>query len=139
MTAFDTYATLMNKKLVVPSQKTSYIAVDRDHFASILAPHVERIHVDEDWYLEQAPDVRRAVERGEFRDAADHYVKVGYFEHRMPYLIEVDEAWYLQSYPDVGKAVQAGVFASGQAHFVELGYREGRFPYAGFKLKGRGE
>jgi hypothetical protein len=137
MPPFDTYATLINKKLVLPSQRTRYVAVDRDHFAVLLAPHVARIHVDEAWYLKQAPDVREAVERGEFRSAADHYVKVGYFEHRMPYLIEVDEHWYREAYPDIGEAVEQGVFVSGQAHFRELGFREGRFPYPKFRLRVR--
>jgi hypothetical protein len=131
----DTYATLMNKKLVVPSAKTPYVAVDRLFFTAMLAQDLAHILVDETYYLAHSPDVREAIERGEFASAADHYVKVGFYEHRMPYEIAVDEAWYLEHYTDVAEAVRAGVFATGQAHFYLLGFREGRFPYAGFTLK----
>jgi hypothetical protein len=131
--SFDTYATLLNKKLVVPSQKTSYVAVDRHHFALLLGPHIERIRLDSDWYLKQYTDVRDAIDRGEFVSAAEHYVKVGYFEHRMPRAIEVEEAWYLEQYPDVREAVANGVFPTGQTHFTHVGFREGRFPHPNFR------
>jgi hypothetical protein len=131
--SFDTYATLLNKKLVVPSQKTSYVAVERQHFARLLEPHIERIRLDQDWYVQQYPDVRDAIDRGEFSSAAEHYVKVGYFEHRMPHAIEVEEAWYLEQYPDVRDAVASGIFATGQTHFTRVGFREGRFPHPNFR------
>jgi hypothetical protein len=121
--SFDTYATLLNKKLVVPSQQ----------FAMLLGPHIERIRLDEDWYLKQYPDVRDAIDRGEFSSASEHYTKVGYFEHRMPHAIEVEEAWYLEQYPDVRDAVANGVFANGQTHFTRVGFREGRFPHPNFR------
>jgi hypothetical protein len=131
----DTFATLLNKKLVVPSQKTSYMAVDRSYFATMLAPSLAAIHVDEDWYLAHSPDVASAIERGEFTSAHDHYAKVGFYEHRMPYEIEVDEVWYLENYPDIATAVESGVFPSGRAHFYQLGFREGRFPHPNFMLR----
>jgi hypothetical protein len=93
------------------------------------------IHVDEPWYLAQSPDVKEAIERGEFESASDHFVKVGYYEHRMPYEIDVDESWYLDNYGDIAAAVEQKVFPSGRAHFYQLGYREGRFPHANFGLR----
>jgi hypothetical protein len=131
---YDTYATLLNKRLVIPSEKTSYVAVDRTHFALVLRPHIARIRVDTKWYLGRYPDVSAAIDRGEFESATDHYVKVGYFEHRMPHPIEVDEGWYVTTYPDIAAAVEKGVFTSGALHFERLGFREGRFPYSGFRL-----
>jgi hypothetical protein len=131
----DTYATLLNKKLVVPSQKTTYLAVDRSYFATVLAPALSSVHVDENWYLSRFPDVAEAIGRGDFASAADHYAKVGFYEHRMPYEIDVDDEWYLESYPDVAAAVEKGTFPSGRAHFYLLGYREGRFPHANFMLR----
>ena len=133
--SYDTYATLLNKKLVVPSAKTPYVAVDRTFFTHLLAHGVGGVHVDEAWYFERSPDVREAVERGDFASAADHYAKVGFYEHRMPYEIEVDEEWYLENYPDIAAAVEKGVFATGAAHFYQLGFREGRFPHPNFTLK----
>jgi hypothetical protein len=131
----ETYATLLNKKLVVPSQKTPYMAIDRTYFASVLAPSLTGVFVDETWYLEHSPDVADAITRGEFSSAQEHYAKVGFYEHRMPYEIDVDEEWYLENYPDIAAAVQKGVFASGRAHFYHLGYREGRFPHPNFMLR----
>jgi hypothetical protein len=131
----DTYAALMNKKLVVPSAKTSYVAVDRAFFAALLAQSLTAIDLDEDWYLKHSPDVREAIERKEFKSAVDHYVKVGFFEHRMPYEIEVDDEWYLENYPDIAEAVKKGIFESGRAHFYQLGFREGRFPHPNFAIR----
>ncbi len=131
--SYDTYATLLNKKLVIPSQKTSYLAVDKQHLSRVLQPHIERIKLDEAWYLSQYPDVREAIERGDFASASEHYINVGYYEHRMPRHILVEEAWYLEQYADVREAVANNVFASGQAHFAIAGFREGRFPHANFR------
>ena len=131
----DTYATLLNKKLVVPSLKTSYMAIDRNYFVTVLAPCLSGVHVDEAWYLSHSPDVADAIKRGEFASAKDHYAKVGFYEHRMPYEIDVDETWYLENYPDVATAVETGVFTSGRAHFYQLGYREGRIPHPHFMLR----
>ncbi len=131
----DTYAALLNKKLVVPSQKSAYVAVDRNYFASVLASSLSGIHFDEGWYLHHSPDVKEAIDRGDFHSALDHYAKVGFFEHRMPYEIDVDEEWYLENYPDIASAVQQGVFPSGRAHFYLAGFREGRFPHPNFILR----
>jgi hypothetical protein len=131
--SYDTYATLLNKKLVVPSQKTAYVAVDRQHFGRILQPHIERIKLDEAWYLTRYPDVREGIERGDFSSASEHYIKVGYYEHRMPRDIVVDEDWYLEQYSDVRDAVAKNVFTSAQAHFATAGFKEGRFPHADFR------
>jgi hypothetical protein len=132
---YETYATLLNKKYIVPSQKTPYVAVDRAYFATVLAPSLSGVYVDEEWYLSHSPDVAEAIARGDFASARDHFAKVGFYEHRMPYEIDVDEEWYLENYPDIATAVGKGVFASGRAHFYELGYREGRFPHANFMLR----
>jgi hypothetical protein len=132
---FETYATLLNKKLVVPSVKTPYVAVDRVFFNTLVALGLVNIYVDETWYLERFPDVREGIERGEFTNAAEHYAKVGFYEHRMPHEINVDEDWYLENYPDIATAVTKGVFPSGHAHFYRVGYREGRFPHPNFTLR----
>jgi hypothetical protein len=133
----ETFAALINRKLVIPSSKTPYFGVDRDLFVTLMAAVIADVYVDEDWYLSHSPDVREAVGRGDFASAADHFVKVGFYEHRMPYPIEVDESWYLESYPDVDDAVRQGSFGSGRSHFYRLGYREGRFPHPGFRLTQR--
>jgi hypothetical protein len=95
---------------------------------------LQKINVDEAWYIQAYPDVRDAIQKGIVPDAKSHYYRFGYFEHRMPYQIVVDEPWYQAQYPDVRAAIVGRHFASGQAHFDLLGFREGRFPYANFRL-----
>lgn len=129
-----TYASLVNRKLLVPSSKKPFLAIDEHFVTQLLEPLLSKIRIDEHWYLEANPDVGQAIVNGLVSDARMHYCRFGYFEHRMPYHILVDEAWYLAEYPDVRDAVESKHFTSGQAHFEQLGYREGRIPYAGFSL-----
>lgn len=86
------------------------------------------VHVDEDWYLRQYPDVRDAVVRGVFRSAKHHFVESGYFEGRKPARVLVDEEWYGRAYPDVGESVEFGELGSCQEHFDRYGESEGRLP-----------
>ncbi len=134
----ETFATLVNRKLLVPSARTAYVAVQRDYLVALMAPALATIHLDSAWYLAHSPDVAAAIARGEFASAADHFVRVGYFEHRMPYPIDIDEPWYLAQYPDVAAAVRAGVFPTARAHFYQDGYREGRYPHPNFVLRAAG-
>jgi hypothetical protein len=131
----EPYATLINKKILLPSQKTNYIAVETYFLVRALKAQVEQVYVDEEWYLTRHPDIQLAIKDGVVKNAKEHYALNGFYEHRQPYEILVDEAWYLSQYDDIKKAVLEGVFTSGQAHFEKLGYREGRLPYAGFQLK----
>jgi hypothetical protein len=129
------YATLINRKLFVPSARTQYVAVDKDHLVDFMKPTLSRISVDSNWYLQANPDVADAIAKGIVADARDHYVTYGYYEHRMPYEIIVDEAWYLVQYPDVGEAVAKGLLASGKEHFYAAGFKEGRLPQPSFTFK----
>ena len=131
-----TYATLINRKLVVPSSKKPFVAVDEHFVAQLLMPRIEKIHVDDEWYLGAYPDIAAAIKRGVVPTSKSHYCQYGYYEHRMPHRILVDETWYLSEYPDVREAVVTHKhFASGQDHFALLGYKEGRIPYRGFQLE----
>jgi hypothetical protein len=131
----DTFATLINTRVVLPSQKTSYVAVDMNYFARCHGHDVAHILFDEDWYISRYPDIADALAAGVIGSAHEHYTQSGYYEHRMPYEIVVDERWYLESYGDVKEAVDKGVFSSAQDHFDMLGFREGRLPFAHFRLK----
>jgi hypothetical protein len=133
-----TYASLLNRKLLVPSaRQPMYIAVDRHFMMNLMMPMLERVPVDEAWYTTTYPDVGTAIKGSVVANATDHYRRFGYYEHRMPYAITVDEAWYLKEYPDIREAVTAKTFTSGQAHFNLVGFGEGRFPFAGFRLDER--
>jgi hypothetical protein len=129
-----TYSSLINRKILVPSIKKPYLAVDEHFMMELMLPWVEKIRVDEKWYLSAYQDVETAIRSGVVAGAKPHYCRFGYYEHRMPYEIKVDEDWYLNEYADVKAAVATKHFNSGQAHFELLGYREGRFPHSGFRL-----
>ena len=131
----NTYANLINRKLIVPSQKTSYLAVDMHYFSRAHGALVKQIAFDEGYYLSRYPDIGDAIKAGTIASALDHYVAIGYYENRMPYEILIDEEWYLNEYPDIRRAVANQDFASGQNHFDDQGYAEGRLPFAHFKLK----
>jgi hypothetical protein len=132
---FASYATLINLKLLIPSARTQYVAVDRNHLIDFLKPTLRQIYVDEAWYLANHPDVAEAIESGIVQDARDHYVSAGYYEHRMPYEIEVDGDWYLAQYEDVREAVKTGEIETARHHFYAAGFKEGRLPAPGFTLR----
>src|SRR5258708_7065238 len=81
------FATLVNQKVVVLSNASEYIALDRHFFTRSLAPLIARIRLDPDWYLATYPDVKDAIANNVVADAGDHYRRHGYFEHRIPYRI----------------------------------------------------
>lgn len=132
-----TYAALINLKKVAPSNTTEYFAIEKHLFYDVMALFLKGVYVDEAWYLERHPDLKDAIAKGAFRGARDHYVRFGYYEHRMPYPIAVDEGWYLNAYPDIAEAIRKNVLESPQVHFETVGYREGRHPFANFALHTR--
>ena len=83
--AFDSYSTLLNARIIVPAQKTSYVAVERNHLVTFMGPFIARIPFDEAWYRGGNPDGAEATGRGGGESAAGHYREAGYFEHRRPY------------------------------------------------------
>src|SRR5438552_19204619 len=83
---------------------------------------------DEEWYLSQYADVRRAIDTGQIDSALSHYRHYGRFEKRLPVRPVVNDLWYLLRYPDVSRAVCNGSISSSFDHFVKWGYAEGRKP-----------
>jgi hypothetical protein len=98
-------------------------------FTSLIRALLRNVDVDEAWYLKQYPDVAEAIRNGAIASAKEHFLNDGYFEGRIPFLIEVDEAWYLEQNPGIAEYVARGELESGQQHFNENGYREGRRPF----------
>jgi hypothetical protein len=129
------YAALVNERIVVPSSSTPYFAVEQHFFFSCMQKLLDRIYVDDVWYLQKYPDVREAVESGKVPAAREHYARFGYYEHRLPYPIEVDEPWYLDTYTDVEDSIRNRNYASAEKHFEFVGFREGRLPHPNFKLR----
>jgi hypothetical protein len=130
-----TYASLLQKKMVIPSLKGNYIAIEKHFLINCLTSYLERVKFDETWYLHTYPDVKEAIAARIVADPKEHYTHFGFYEHRQPYRIPVDEPWYLAQYQDVQVAIDKQHVPSGQAHFERDGFREGRFPYPNFKLE----
>ncbi|MBW4582324.1 MAG: hypothetical protein KME42_22380 [Tildeniella nuda ZEHNDER 1965/U140] len=78
---------------------------------------------DERFYLMAYPDVKTAVERGQFRNGYTHYQKAGRFEGRFP---RFSEASYLAKNPDVAEAVRRRSIRSGYEHWLKNGRFENR-------------
>jgi len=131
-----TFASLLNQKILLLSDSSDYVAVDQYFFRDCLRPLIDKIQLDERWYLQKYPDVRQAISKKIVSDAKDHFIRFGYFEHRLPYHIKVQEDWYLEQYPDIKKAIEEKDFKSGQEHFEIVGFREGRIPHPNFDLAG---
>jgi hypothetical protein len=129
-----TFASLLNKKVVILASSSDYIAVDRYFFNECLRPLIDKIELDEQWYLQKYPDVKQAIAKKIVKSAKEHFVRFGYFEHRLPYRIDVEEDWYLEQYPDIKGAIEKRKFKSGQEHFEASGFREGRIPHPHFEL-----
>jgi hypothetical protein len=105
------------------------VSVSYQDFVNILKLFVSGVEMDEAWYLEQNPDIAKAVKDGKIRSARQHFIDDGYMEGRLPFRLEVDENWYLTQYPDVAAGVREGVLESAQTHFEDRGYVEGRLPF----------
>ncbi|HEY9751753.1 MAG TPA: DUF4347 domain-containing protein, partial [Coleofasciculaceae cyanobacterium] len=90
---------------------------------------------DETYYTWKNPDVKVAVQAGQFTSGYEHFVKFGQFESgRNPSRL-YNEGYYLSTYSDVAQAVQRGDFKSGLQHFLNFGNKEGRNPSAFFNQK----
>ena len=78
---------------------------------------------NEQWYLEQNPDVAAAVAAG-LTTAHQHFLAYGQYESRAPSSL-FDPVFYLAQNPDVAAAVEAGL-ASAYEHFLLYGQGEPR-------------
>lgn len=90
--------------------------------------HQLKEQFDEQFYLENNPDVLEAIQDGHYKNGLDHFLKYGRMENRL-YQSRgktFDEEFYFKNYPDVRKAVSQGILASGLEHYKKYGEQEGR-------------
>jgi len=87
-----------------------------------------RSFLNEDFYLENNPDVQAAVEREEFASGFDHFLAFGLQEGRIPNesLTFFSPENYLENNPDVQAAVEDGLFEGALDHFLAFGLDENR-------------
>jgi hypothetical protein len=100
-----------------------------EEFVQVVRRVIADVEVDEDWYLQQYPDIADAIDKGLVESAKSHFVNDGFFEGRLPFQVDVDEDFYLRENPGVAEYVKKGLLNSGQQHFDENGYKEGRLPF----------
>jgi hypothetical protein len=131
----NSYTALVALKLLIPSTRSPYLAIEKHFLTEIMGFYIEKIRFDDFWYMNQYPDVIEGIASGDIDGPKDHYLRYGYFEGRLPYEIIVDEPWYLSTYPDIPEAIKNKVVSSGQDHFIRTGYREGRLPFEGFRFE----
>jgi hypothetical protein len=81
-------------------------------------------------YIEQNPDIKKALESGAIKSARMHFITTGYFEGRVAGAFAFDEKYYLSTYPDVAAAVRSGQVASAEEHYFGTGMYEFRSPTA---------
>ncbi|MEI6798761.1 MAG: hypothetical protein WCO04_06035 [Pseudomonadota bacterium] len=111
-----------------------FVTLDRGYLTVLLRPQIEKIQFDEDYYRKRNPDIQDAELRGEITDLHSHYLNFGFFENRLPCLVEVDGFFYARAYPDVAVALLEGRTPSCQTHFETSGFAEGRLPRDGWRF-----
>ncbi len=82
---------------------------------------------DSGWYLEQYPDVKILIDQGKFKNAFEHYLKIGAGEQASPHP-GFDESYYLEANEDLRNAIAQGEFKCGYHHYLMYGEEEGRPP-----------
>ncbi|MBE7380909.1 MAG: DUF4347 domain-containing protein [Leptolyngbya sp. SIO1E4] len=82
---------------------------------------------DENYYLDQNPDVVAAVNAGGVASGYQHFLTFGLAEGRNPSIL-YDEAFYLENNSDIAQAVAEGRLSSGLQHFLNFGHEENRNP-----------
>ena len=103
-------------------------AAAHEQLVGVVKVMLASVKVDDAWYRDQYPDVAAAIDHGDYESTQRHFMDHGYFEARLPCLLEVDEAWYLSAYDDIARGIEDGVIASAEEHYNTHGYKEGRLP-----------
>jgi O-antigen biosynthesis protein len=85
------------------------------------------VYFDPIWYLQQYPNVAKAIEQGEWQCALHHYLCNDTPAAFDP-LAEFSETDYLTRYPDIAGAVETKERRNGYDHFLSHGVLEQRSP-----------
>ena len=97
-----------------------------DRSRELIPDALSENNFSEDDYLDLNPDVRAAVERGEYKSGFAHWLACGKYEGRTFHPTRFDESEYLESNPDVATAVRDKEYSSGRVHWDRIGRLEGR-------------
>jgi len=117
---------LKDKRISEISGETAIVS--RAFLTELMLPMLRRIKFDAAFYRQRYKDLAEAEARGLVPDLHEHYLHFGFFENRLPCLVEVDGSFYAREYPDVAVAILENRIPSAQAHFESSGFIEGRLP-----------
>jgi len=131
---FGSYAEITRDKNVVPVLSSGRLDISKDFFSALIDVAVGADGFDEKWYSTQYPDIKKSIDDKVIKSGRWHYAHFGYFEHRLPRMIDVDSVFYASEYQDIGLAIKEGRIKSAQWHFENFGFREGRLPHPAFTL-----
>jgi hypothetical protein len=85
------------------------------------------LEFDEDYYLQNNPDVAEAVRKGEWPSGLTHFCVSGKAKGRKA-APSVDVNWYLSAYPQAALEIASGKVASVRDHYHSLGKQRGYLP-----------
>lgn len=83
---------------------------------------------DEEFYLENNPDIAKEIEEGLYTSGLEHFLFYEGFINR-PFKVlnqNFDEEFYLENYPDVLEGIKNNLIKSGFEHYRKFGEKEGR-------------
>lgn len=104
-----------------------FLSIDREGFMALINAILEFAPFDETEYLSLHPDVKQAVEKGDFESGKQHYCLCGFYENRFPGYGDFDPLKYARAHPDLHPLINEQNWAELlRNHFRDAGYREGR-------------
>lgn len=113
------------------------VAIEIDLLRLILEEVAKNLLFEQDFYLMTYPDVYDLYRDGRIEDLHQHFIKIGFYEGRLPADPHVDEVFYRTEYPDIEIAATSGDLPLIAQHYVEFGAEEGRCPNAKIKARMR--
>lgn len=91
---------------------------------------VDVLIFNEEWYLKQYPEVKKAVDKKQFKSGLDHYNKCGKLEKNRlpipPIPLTYNEGIYRLANKSVDVAIEDKKFFNGMDHYIKYGWKENR-------------
>ena len=109
----------------LPADPKSNVTLSADMFRFLMRGWLVHQFFDEASYLNENPDVKKAVKEGRLSSGWEHYVGIGYFEGRSPGRHFIDVNWYRTVNKDIALAERKGRI-SAEEHFERTGRNEKR-------------
>ena len=106
---FGRYEHVRREKLAELKRRPIVSPRNRDRHITLL---------DEQYYTERYPDIRKALDHG-LPSALVHYVNSGFDERRDGFAF--DHQWYVRTYPQAARELGLGMYEGARHHFADVG------------------